>query len=158
MEVPEYRKWMDARIGSNKDITNEFIAGVFEFIEFAYTQEQHKLEGKLRCPRKKCKCRQYHEVDDVKVHLCKKGFMPNYYYWTNHGELMPSIPPIVFDNSYYEDSGLREDYNRYEQMVMDAAGPSIGTYIEQQRFDLGEQMEEDPNPKAKQFLDMLAAA
>ena len=53
MEVPEHRKWMDTRIGPNKDITNEFIAGVFKFIEFACAQEQYKLEGKLRCAYKK---------------------------------------------------------------------------------------------------------
>ena len=41
---------------------------------------------------------------------------------------------------------------------MDVDAPSIGTYIKQQRFDYGEQMEKDPNPKAKQFFDMLAAA
>lgn len=153
METPEHRKWMDKRVGHDKRVvTDEFMIGVEQFLEFACAQDHFKSEGVLRCPCKKCKCRAYHSVENVKGHLCMKGFMSNYYYWTSHGEQGPPIPPVIIENSYYGSSGVREDFNNYEQMVMDAAGPSIGNYIEQQGFGYGEQMTEDPNPIANFFF------
>ena len=41
---------------------------------------------------------------------------------------------------------------------MDHAGPSIGQYIEQQGVIETKYMEENPNPKAQKFFDMLAIA
>ncbi|KAJ1415044.1 Transposase-associated domain [Sesbania bispinosa] len=159
MEAPEHRKWMDKRVGPNKRrVTDEFMAGVFEFVEFACSQDSYKREGKLRCPCKKCQCLRYRSVDEVKTHLCMKGFMSDYYYWTNHNEQRPVIPPLGSNNSYYGSSGVREGFNDYEQMVMDAAGPPLGNFLEQQGLDCGDQMREDPNPEAKIFFDMLAAA
>ena len=58
MEVPEHRKWMDERTGPDKKkVTNEFMAGVVEFIDFACAKENYKREGKLRCSCKKFKCK-----------------------------------------------------------------------------------------------------
>ena len=48
MEVPEHRKWMDERTGPDKKkVTNEFMAGVVEFIDFACAKENYKREGKF---------------------------------------------------------------------------------------------------------------
>ncbi|CAL5186512.1 unnamed protein product [Lathyrus oleraceus] len=153
MEILEHRKWMVERMGiDNRRVRDEFLAGVIEFIEFSCAQEDYKKEKKLRCPCKKCKCKKYHIVGDVIGHLCMKGFMDDYFYWTNHGEQGPPFPPIVFDNSYYESSEARHDFNDYEQMVMDVVGPSIGTHLEQQRFLYDEQMIEDPNPTTNFFF------
>ncbi|KAG4974848.1 hypothetical protein JHK87_031669 [Glycine soja] len=69
-------------------------------------------------------------VDDVMRDLYEEGFMPNYYWWTNHGEELPQFPPILLQGSYYESGGQRKKLNPYEQMIMDHAGPSIGQYIE----------------------------
>ena len=90
----------------------------------------------------------FHSIDEVKGHLCMRGVMSDYYYWTSHGEQKSPIPLIIIDNSYYGSSKVREEFNSYEQMVMDAAGPSVGNYIEQQGFGYGDQMTEDPNPNA----------
>ncbi|XP_058784647.1 uncharacterized protein LOC131659476 [Vicia villosa] len=83
--------------------------------------------------------------------------MDDYFYWTNHGEQRPTFPPVVFDNSYYESIEARHNFNDYEQMIMDAAGMSIGTHLEQQRFHYEEQMIEDPNPRII-FFEMLSSA
>ncbi|KAG5124995.1 hypothetical protein JHK82_031732 [Glycine max] len=83
-----------------------------------------------RCPYKKCKCKVFKFVDDVMRDLYEEGFMPNYYWWTNHGEELPQFPPILLQGSYYESGGQRKKLNPYEQMIMDHAGPSIGQYIE----------------------------
>ena len=119
MEVPEHRKWMNCRVDPERSITEEFFVGIQEFVDFARRQEQYRIEGKIRCPCKKCKCRKFENVDDVLVHLCRKGFMDNYYYWTNHGEPILSIPLFVIENSYYGNSGEMNNFNNYEQMIMD---------------------------------------
>jgi hypothetical protein len=99
MDVPENRRWMDNRLDSNRHVTAEFIAGVNDFITLATSQENYQRDGKLRCPRKKCKCQKFKYVDDVMVDLYEKGFMPNYYYRTNHGETLPPFPPTVVEDS-----------------------------------------------------------
>jgi len=133
MEVPEHRKWMDNRVGSdNGRVTNEFLVGINEFLDFACAQTQFLTLHKLRCPCQKCKCMKYQSADYVRAHLCMKRFMDNYYYWTNHNESKPHFPHVVINDSYYGSSGAREGFNDYEQMVMDAAGPSTGNYLEQQ--------------------------
>ena len=132
MEVPDHRKWMDQRVGPDqRTVSDEFMTGVLEFLEFACAH-CHNPTRSLRCPCKKCKCMAFHSIDEVKGHLCMRGFMSDYYYWTSHGEQRPPIPPIIIDNSYYGSSEVREEFNNYEQMVMDAAGPSVGNYIEHQ--------------------------
>ena len=114
MEVPEHRKWMDHRVGPDRSITDEFFAGIQEFVNFACAQDRYKIDGVIRCPCKKCKCLKFEVIDEVQVHLCRKGFMQNYYYWTSYGEAMPPNPPVIMENSYYGDSGQRENFNNYE--------------------------------------------
>lgn len=67
-------------------VTDEFIEGVNEFMEFARNSEEYlrQEKPKMRCPCKICKSKRYHYGDDVMAHLYEKGFMPNYYYWTSH--------------------------------------------------------------------------
>ena len=49
MEVPEHRKWMDERTGPDKKkVTNEFMAGVVEFIDFACAKENYKQSPNSR--------------------------------------------------------------------------------------------------------------
>ncbi|XP_058726296.1 uncharacterized protein LOC131597627 [Vicia villosa] len=159
METPEHRKWMDNWMNPDKSrFTDEYMAGVYEFVEFACAQENFKKVGKLRCPCKVCKCKKHHIVGDVMGHLCLNGFKEGYYYWTSYGEKRPPIPPVVLDNYYYGANEVREDFNDFEQMVMDAAGPSLGNYLEQQEFDCQEEIRENLNPEAKLFFNMLKAA
>ncbi|RDY11760.1 hypothetical protein CR513_03521, partial [Mucuna pruriens] len=63
---------------------------------------------------------------------------------------MPQFPSIVVKGSYYGSGEQREEFNPYKQLIMDHAGPSIGQHIEN--------MEENHNPEAQKFFDMLAAA
>ncbi|RDX60952.1 hypothetical protein CR513_60865, partial [Mucuna pruriens] len=81
-------------------------------------------------------------------------------YWTNefiegvHEFLQFAIAQEKFqlqvEGSYYGSGEQREEFNPYEKLIMDHAGPSIGQHIEN--------MEENPNPEAQKFFDMLAAA
>ena len=109
MEIPENRRWMYQRLDDNKRWTNEFREGVFEFVQFVTSQDMFQMQGEqTRCLSKKCKCKVFKFVDDVMRDLYEEGFMPNYYWWTNHGEELPQFPPIVLQGSYYESGGQRE--------------------------------------------------
>ncbi|XP_027351246.1 uncharacterized protein LOC113862354 [Abrus precatorius] len=158
MEIPENRRWMETRLDHNRHLRHEFVKGVNEFIEFATTQQSFQKYQQLRCPCKKCQCRRFHYVDDVMVHLYEQGFMKNYYYWTNHGERMLPTPPTLVEESYYGMNNQREEFNPYEQMIMDHVGPEVGQVMEQQPVLREQNFEEDPNSDAQKFYDMLASA
>ncbi|KAG5110840.1 hypothetical protein JHK82_040063 [Glycine max] len=98
MEIPDNRKWMYQRTCFKCKVNKQ---GVY----------------------KKCKCKVFKFVDDVIRDLYEEGFMPIYYWWTNHGEELPQFPSVVLHGSYYESDGQREELNPYEQMIMDHAGP-----------------------------------
>ena len=132
---------------------------MFEFVQFVTSQDMFQMQGEqTRCLSKKCKCKVFKLVDDVMRDVYEEGFMPNYYWWTNHSEELPQFPPVVLQGSYYGSGGRREELNPYEQMIRDHAGPSIGKYIEKEGVIKTECMEENPNPEAQNFFDMLATA
>jgi len=67
-----------------------FIEGVNEFIKIARKQRRKvKDEGGIRCPCDKCMCGRVSSPNQIKVHLYKHGFQPNYLYWTDHSEKVP---------------------------------------------------------------------
>ncbi|XP_031111768.1 uncharacterized protein LOC116015735 [Ipomoea triloba] len=143
--IPEHRKWMYNRLlPGRKGYTDEFLMGVEEFVNYASTLPVYMDSMQIRCPCSKCKNRVHLSADDVRVHLYKKGFEPNYWIWTCHGELTPSIQP-------YMNEGATEN-NLYEQMVFDVAGPSF--------FPLNAENEQDeePHSSARNFYDLLNAA
>ncbi|RDX86748.1 hypothetical protein CR513_31888, partial [Mucuna pruriens] len=115
MDILKYR-----RLDVNKHWRNKFTEGVHKFLQFAITQEKFQLQGeKLRCPCNKCKCLVFKFVDEVGYDLYEQRFMPNYYWWTNHGEEFPQFPPMVVEGSYYGSGEQREEFNPYEQLIMD---------------------------------------
>ena len=60
------------------DIKPEFYDKVEEFIETISKLDVVKSEGKCRCPCVKCRYTNYKELNIIKMHLWKNGFMPNY--------------------------------------------------------------------------------
>ncbi|RDX99626.1 hypothetical protein CR513_17301, partial [Mucuna pruriens] len=126
MDILENRRWMYRRLDANKRWTNKFTEEVHEFLQFAIAYEKFQLQGEiLRSPCNKCKCLVFKFVDEVGYDLYEQGFMPNYYWWTNHGEQLPQFPPPVVEGSYYASGEQREEFNPYEQLIMDHVGPSI---------------------------------
>ncbi|KAK4269929.1 hypothetical protein QN277_023023 [Acacia crassicarpa] len=155
MEVTEHQRWMYNRINpSTKWVTVEFEQGVDGFLTYVYQSPYSQKWGELRCPCVKCKSRYYLPFDEVKVHLYSKGFMPDYYVWTSHGERRvenhPSMSPIAGD--LHASHGAPGNHlSQYEMMVMDAAGPSF-------RDNYNEGVHKMPNTNAREFDDMLRAA
>ena len=87
MDVSLHHQWMYKRRNPNgQGLRNEWLMGVNMFNEFAQNQEEYRIAGVYRCSCVKYKNMQYYTPEVVKYHLYRKGFMKNYWYWTNHGE------------------------------------------------------------------------
>ena len=89
------------------------------------------------------------------MHLYKKGFIPNYYNWTCHGEEFIRAPHLPRSSSLVDESGSVDELgsnNHFRDMVIDAAGPSF--HLDSPPTNV----EELPNPEAQRFYDMLRAA
>ena len=92
MDIFHLRSWMYNRLlPGRKGYTDEFVKGVEDFILFACQRPYFESEGTIRCPCCKCKNQRYLTTDEVKLHLYKTGFVPNYWYWTSHGESDPYV-------------------------------------------------------------------
>lgn len=150
MDIRENRSWMYNRLmPGRKGYTDAFVNGVDEFVSFA-CQEADLSSGKIRCPCSKCKNLKFLDTEEVKVHLYRKGFIPNYWYWTCHGESDPEFDTHPRTATTTQE-GHNEHISRFESMVYDA-------------IDLGYQMHYDkeidecPNVDAQKFYDLLHAA
>ena len=103
-----------------KGYTNEFLNGVEEFVAFA-CQQAHLAKGKIRSPYSKCTNINYIMCDKVRVHVYKRGFVANYWYWTCHGENDPTSHR-VFNNqastSTMAESRNNEHLNRCMMLLV----------------------------------------
>ncbi|XP_021729406.1 uncharacterized protein LOC110696427 [Chenopodium quinoa] len=134
------RSWMYERM-VGKSINPEFVKGVDEFIEYVTDHPESSNPNEVRCPCVKCKNKRLWNADTVKIHLYRKGFIPNYYQWMCHGEGFPGA--------------LERRFNEYREMVFDAFGHSQDQGHSEQA---GVSSEEEPNATAKHFLDLLQAS
>lgn len=134
----------------------EFIKGVGEFIEYATSQIECMGGDRLKCPciRKSCQNTIFLPINDVKLHLHRRGFVPNYHTWYLHGEKEDDVVESsgnhldgtnddVYDNVF-------EHGGRFRDMIIDALH-------QQGAFNEDEDMEEEPNINIKKLYDMLEA-
>ena len=160
MDIHSERSLMYNRLLPNRSgITDEFYAGVNQFIEFAKGTYEFTSAGLIRCPCVKCISRcSLLLPSDVKVHLYQKGFRPNYWYWTLHGEVQPQESVISdLDVSGVEHRPVENTLGRYEEMYFDAARQvveniDIGSL--DQRGETGAS-NELPNAETQMFYDLL---
>ena len=93
--MAEHRSWMYNRIIKGRHgYVKEFLEGLEGFLAFATQQPNLESEGKIRCPCEKYENNRILPFATVKVHILRRGFMDNYYYWTCHGEQAPPINPF----------------------------------------------------------------
>lgn len=146
-----YNRNLPHRVG----LTDEFLYGVEGFMSYVCSREQFTRDGRLiRCPCVRCACMKFLDMDSVKLHLYQKGFMANYYSWTCHGEeSLTTDPGVEFEpanqNAFHQSN--IQNLDRYESMVMDAAGPSVDANTRECEPEM-------PNAAAQQFYQMLDAA
>ena len=139
------RQWMYNRMRGGY-LNPKFVDGVHVFVQFAISQPEWTDGPRIRCPCSMCKNRKFLEIENVKLHLVQKGFVPDYYEWRFHGE-------TTTRRNYEQGEGHTSAYatespGPYHTMVMDAGGPDLD-------YDT---MEESPNPIAKKLYEMLQAA
>ncbi|KAM3344018.1 hypothetical protein P3S68_026109 [Capsicum galapagoense] len=130
----------------------ELVDDVDGFVDYAMTLEPFQLDGLVKCPCSKCKCRNYEKSDIVKLHLYRNGFKEDYIVWTSHGEVDNSF---VRSQNYVagESSGVVEpDVQNYRMhdMIRD-------TYGMHSDFESSDHVEEAPNNESKCFFEQLEA-
>ncbi|KAL4585518.1 hypothetical protein LXL04_010139 [Taraxacum kok-saghyz] len=69
------RNWMYERLGANG-----FVSSIFRIIRILW------MEIKLSVLAQSVLTNPYADIEVVKYHLARYGFMPNYHLWDRHGE------------------------------------------------------------------------
>ena len=150
MSLREYRKWMyNKNLPGRNGLTNEFVAGVDEFIKFALSQDDRYKDGeKIRCPCKKCKNRKFFMLDEVTVHLYQKGFVEGYFNWTCHGEPILNVVEQQYASPQLPEQmghwGSYEELNWDQRMVFDCVGQSFISHIDISTSNFKAGQSEDP--------------
>ncbi|PKU80182.1 hypothetical protein MA16_Dca011927 [Dendrobium catenatum] len=85
-----------------KGLTVEFIQGVETFIQVASQLPSFQFDKMFRCPCLKHKNLAFLKPDDVKLDLYRRGFLPNYWIWTSHGEYEPHRDAHAGSSTAYE--------------------------------------------------------
>ena len=139
------RQWMYKRF-MNGILNQDFLNGLETFINFACSQSRWMDGDKIKCPcnNRKCQDMSFRDVNTVKYHVAKYGFVPNYFVWIYQGE---STMAVDSDQNEGSESYVcsEEPSNTYHRMVMEAAGADFNM----------DDMDEPPNPEAQKFYDML---
>ena len=78
--------WMYEKRMLGGGLQSEFVAGVNEFLDFAFNHAHTWAEDTILCPCDRCTNRYKCTQDVVLRHLYSNGFMVNYYVWRQHGE------------------------------------------------------------------------
>jgi hypothetical protein len=92
-----------------------------------------------KCPYTICQNYRFQDQDEVQVHLCQEGFMPNYLMWRDHGEVEPSVIGAESDEN--------EDDDQMDEMLAD-----IG-----REYEVGSEEQGQP-PEVQNFYRLHAAA
>ncbi|GAU38349.1 hypothetical protein TSUD_209280 [Trifolium subterraneum] len=163
------RSWMYDRHDHGKrsgQVKEFFKLGVELFIT---TVKQNPIvirEGGIRCPCAVCQCTCMKSEDDIRKHLYRKEFQPNYWVWSSHGEGSTSAP-VSFgraSTSRIEPVAVPQNYQHYDpfnemnSMITNALGYNVPIYVpndvhdpEEDNYD-GDVHVERPNDEAQRLL------
>ena len=72
-----------------EDFKPEFYVGLEEFVGVACQSQLFLSEGKVRCPCARCRCRKYLDIETIRYHLHKDGFIPNIGFRLSMRKLLP---------------------------------------------------------------------
>ncbi|KAL4580504.1 hypothetical protein LXL04_016700 [Taraxacum kok-saghyz] len=144
------RKWMYEQYDDRGHLSAIFFNGVKAFAEFASSKPSHMDEGRIKCPCKNYRNRPFLDVDVVKLHLYKAGFVQNYKSWDRQGETLLDNTLSDADDTY---TTLHEQHApTYTEMILDATNSDCLNGF------MSRPIEEEPNIADKKFFDMLKAA
>jgi hypothetical protein len=133
----EDRNWMYEEWNDNGCHSEEWVHNTNAFVDRAFSVPNAQRNG-IVYPYSKCQNRCRRRKAIMSIHLCKRGFMPGYEIWTEHGK------------NYFSPSTLEPSIDN-----VDGLDEMLG--------DLGDAMhtksvEEEPIEDAKAFYAMLAAS
>jgi hypothetical protein len=133
----EDHNWMYEGWNDNGCHSEEWVRNTNAFVDHAFSVPNAQRNG-IVCPCSECRNRCRRRKAIMSIHLCKRGFMPGYEIWTEHGEnyFSSSMLEPSFDNA----DGLDE--------MLGDLGDAMHT----------ESVEEEPTEDAKAFYAMLAAS
>lgn len=97
------KSWIDKPFDSS-----EFVSGFTYFLSFAI--QKASIDGRIRCPCRKCYNRYYKDRNDVVLDVMRNGFLKGYKNWVLHGEpAMESFPNLpcsqVKDHCFFPNDG-----------------------------------------------------
>ena len=133
--------WMYSGWKQRGDLTLEWIQKTKAFLDRAFS----KVKGGscTWCPYAKCGNTRRQTRENMTQHLCNYGFTRDYTRWTYHG-----------DANRMRDEVVRQ---RIEDHDADAGVGDMLDHFHEAHFE-GEHSEEELEPTAKAYYDMLAAA
>ncbi|XP_073222387.1 uncharacterized protein [Cicer arietinum] len=133
----------------------EYVSGVKDIVKRALKIPICISDGGIRCSCIKRKCMKISAATIVRLHLYRDGFQPDYWIWTEHREVMPTVETTGGSTSsrivHHEDQ-----LNAMDEMVFDAFRPyrdvlDVNTNMGNEIFV----EDELPNKDAKRFYDKL---
>ncbi|XP_045802877.1 uncharacterized protein LOC123896546 [Trifolium pratense] len=167
------RNWMYDRHNPGKRgrVKEEFKIGVEMFINTVKYNDIVIREGGIRCPCVLCRCTRIRSEDEIRSHLYKKGFQPNYWVWSSHGEgCSTTVPvnqnrasssvfqPVVVPEYYHQHY---DPFNEMDNMITNALGFNTPIYVPNDvddpaddEYDADVNVER-PNEEAQRFFDLL---
>jgi hypothetical protein len=128
-----YHGWND-----NGCHSEEWVHNTNNFLDHIFSGVPNAANTGVVCPCSDCRNRVRWRRGVMSMHLCKRGFMPGYNRWTEHGEPPISVPTL--EQIYNTADGL-------DEMLADFGGA----------MDI-DSLEEEPTADAKAFYAMLAAS
>jgi hypothetical protein len=166
------RNWMYDRNNPGKrgQVKEEFKIGVELFINTVKYNPVVIREGGIRCPCASCQCIRMGSEDEIRAHLYKKGFQPNYWVWSSHGEGRSTSVPVNqgrASSSVIQPVVVPQNYQHYDQfnemnnMITNALGFNVPIYVpndvgvpNDDEYDTDVNVER-PNEQAQRFFDLL---
>jgi len=155
--IYQSRQWMYRRINpATNEISQDFIDGLRDFMDFVSMQPICQESGKMYCPCPRCKNLKFISQEIACKHLFSRGFVENYFVWFMHGEDVN-----ITDNSRQLESVSHPVASEADPVVV---GGSFGTNLEDSTFNPYVEMVTDafpdhdqvPNAWSKRFYEMLS--
>jgi len=132
------RSWMYNGWNDNGCHSQDWVHNTNAFLDHAFSAIPNAENRGVVCPCSDCCNRVRRRRAVMSMHLCKRGFMPGYNIWTEHGEQFVSEPLLEHEHDNQTADGL-------DEMLADFG-------------DAMHSVEEEPTADAKAFYDMLAAS
>ena len=132
----EDRSWMYQGWNDNGCHSQEWVSNTNTFLDNAFSIGSSVEKTGVACPCSDCCNRVRRRRHVMTMHLCKRGFMPGYTIWTEHGEHLVSEPT------------LGHEYN-----TADGFDELLGDF-----GDAMHSVEDEPPADAKAFYTMLSSS